>query len=64
MKDAKPAAGIVVPRTRGRPRVAEPGESVSTWLTVKEHDRVIALAKTEEVSISSLVRSLLMLHVP
>jgi hypothetical protein len=46
---------------RGRPRLQEPGTSVSTWLRPGEHDKLIKLAKDNEQSISSLVRSLLKL---
>ena len=47
---------------RGRPRNAEPSSSVSTWLTAGAHDKLIQLAQEQEVSISALVRSLLMLR--
>jgi hypothetical protein len=52
------------PRQRGRPKVDEPRASVSTWLPASEHDRLIKLAQKHEQSISSMVRSLLMLKLP
>ncbi len=55
-------------RPRGRPRDAGPSAesraSVSTWLPSGAHDRLIALAKAEERSISSVVRRLLILQLP
>jgi hypothetical protein len=46
-------------KSRGRPRVEEPRASVYTWLPAGTHDRLIALAKREEQSISATVRQLL-----
>lgn len=43
-------------RRRGRPTVQEPRSSVSTWLPVSLHDKLIELATKREVSISELVR--------
>lgn len=48
-----------MPRPRGRPRVEEPGTSVSTWLRPGEHDRLIQLAQRQDTSVSALVRSIL-----
>lgn len=48
-------------RRRGRPRVEIQGASVSTWLRPAEHDRLIQLANKHEVTVSKLVRSLLIL---
>ncbi len=45
-------------RPPGRPKATEPGSSVSTWLRPKEHDQLIQLAKQREVSVSALVRSM------
>lgn len=52
------------PRRRGRPTgsAKEPGSAVTTWLKPVEHDYLIRLAKERDQSISSLVRSLLMLR--
>ena len=50
------------PRQKGRPRVSERRSSVSTWLPAGAHDRLIALAKAEERSISSLVRHFVVLQ--
>jgi hypothetical protein len=52
------------PRKPGRPPVAEPGSSVSTWLRQSEHDRLIRLAHEHETTVSSLVRQLLKLRLP
>jgi len=48
----------------GRPRAAEPGAVVSTWVAVSEYDRVIRLARKHDMSVSTLVRSLLKLRLP
>jgi len=45
----------------GRPRNPQPSNSVSTWLPANAHDKLIQMAKQQETSISSLVRSLLIL---
>jgi hypothetical protein len=48
------------PRARGRPKTEEPaGTSVTTWLRISEYDRLMALAKREEQTLSALVRELL-----
>ena len=44
---------------RGRPRLAEPRSTVSVWLPASAHDRLIALAKREEQSLSATIRQLL-----
>jgi hypothetical protein len=51
-------------RPKGTPRVDEPRTSVSTWLPASEYDRLNRLAQKHERSISSMVRSLLMLKLP
>lgn len=50
-------------RRRGRPRVSEPRSSVSTWVPASYHDRLIKMANQKDVSVSMLVRSLLMLQI-
>lgn len=50
------------PRKRGRPRVDEPRSSVSTWVPASYHDRLIEMAAQKDVSVSMLVRSMLMLQ--
>lgn len=52
------------PNRGGRPKVDEPRASVSVWLPAKAHDRLIALAKKEEKSISATIRHLLQLRLP
>lgn len=49
---------------RGRPPGEEPGSPVMTWLRQSEHDRLIRLANSREQTVSSLVRSLLILRLP
>lgn len=48
-------------RDRGRPRAPDPGARLSTWVPVREYDRLVKLAKTRDQSLSSLVRDLLKL---
>jgi len=48
---------------RGRPRLAEPGVSVKTWLRVSEYDRLIELANSRQMKVSTLVRFLLLLDI-
>lgn len=48
---------------RGRPREEEPGNTVATWLRAGDHDRLIAIAKREEKTISALVRELVKLRI-
>jgi hypothetical protein len=54
-----------VKRPPGRPpgstKITEPSSSVSVWLPASAHDRLIALAKKEEQSISKTIRQLLKL---
>jgi hypothetical protein len=52
-----------IPR-RGRPRSAEPGVSVKTWLRESEYDKLIRLAAHRREPVSSVVRSLLILRLP
>lgn len=51
---------------RGRPRgsvsASEPGSTISVWVPVSAHDRLIERARQEDVSVSSLVRQLLILR--
>jgi hypothetical protein len=55
-------ASVQVVRPRGRPRAPEPGSSVSTWVPQAYHDRLIQLAEKHDVSVSSLVKTLLVLQ--
>lgn len=59
MSEHDPYFDIVEPRRRGRPRALEAGSSVSTWLTVADHDRLIKLAETRGESVSMTVKLLL-----
>ena len=48
------------PAKRGRPRVpeAEAGTNVSTWITRAQHDRLCAIARRTDTSVSKVVRAL------
>lgn len=47
------------PRRPGRPRAKEPRTSVCAWIPASEHDKLIALAKAKEMSVSAFVRKVL-----
>jgi hypothetical protein len=49
------------PAIRGRPRAKDPGWRVSTWLRASELDHVIKLAHDHEISVSAVLRSLVIL---
>jgi len=49
-------------RPRGRPRVEEPLERVSTRLPVPVYDQLATIAKHRETSVSMVVRQLLVLR--
>ena len=53
------AKEAVETRPPGRPPLDEKGSSVSTWLSAREHDRLIRLANEREQTVSALVRQLL-----
>lgn len=53
---------LIVGTRRGRPRVAEVSSPVSTRVPVSAHDRLIQLAKEHEVSVSAMVKSLLLVQ--
>lgn len=55
---------VPVRRGRGRPPAAEPRTSVSTWLPASYHDRLIRVARQQDVSVSAVVRQLLILRLP
>lgn len=40
----------------GRPRVADPGVPVATWLRPADYDRLIQTANAHDISVSQLVR--------
>lgn len=50
-------------RPRGRPPAQQPGSSLSTWVPVSLHDRLIEVASQREMSISALVREALVITV-
>ncbi len=46
----------------GRPRVAEPRTAVSTWLPVGTAERLYTAARAEDISVSELVRRIVVLR--
>jgi hypothetical protein len=50
---------ILGERRRGRPRVEEPQERLSTRIPTPEYDRLVKLAQKRDQSLSALVRDLL-----
>lgn len=61
---SEPSPLIVLSRRRGRPRAAEPGKSVKTWLRDSEYDRLIRVAEHHETTVSDLVRRVLLKRLP
>jgi hypothetical protein len=59
MSESDPYFDVIEPRRPGRPRKAEPGSAVMTWIPASEHDRLIQLAKMRGESVSTTVRLLL-----
>jgi hypothetical protein len=56
----RPVAVAVKPR--GRPKAVEPCTSLSVWFPCREYDRLVKIANQREQSVSSLVRSMLILR--
>lgn len=52
------------PRRRGRPPAEEPSSTISVWLFSRHHDRLVQAAKARDVSVSSLVREMLVKAYP
>jgi hypothetical protein len=46
------------PAKRGRPRAADPGSAVMTWMRASEYDQVITLARKQGITVSRLMRQL------
>lgn len=59
MNNQTDGASSLLVKRRGRPRVEEPRTAVSTWLPVRQHDRLIQLANQNEQSVSDFVRKAL-----
>lgn len=54
---------MIVGNPRGRPRVSDEScASVSTWLPGSYHDRLIEMANQKNLSVSTLVRQLLVIQ--
>lgn len=53
---------------RGRPRTVcrdqETGSTVTSYLPTVYHDRLVSLAQQRQISVSTLVRNLLILRLP
>lgn len=47
-------------RKPGRPKADEPSSSVSTWMRVREHDALVKLARRCDLSVSAVVRALIL----
>jgi hypothetical protein len=58
------AAPVAKGRGPGRPRTTEPMVPVTTWVREREYDRLCRLANQNDVKVSSLIRSLLILRLP
>jgi len=43
-------------RPPGRPRSAVPGSTVSTWVPASDHDKLVALARRRDTSVSEMLR--------
>jgi hypothetical protein len=54
--------GVQSPRQRGRPRVEEPLERVSTRLPLGVYDQLVRAANQRETSVSMLVRQLIVMR--
>ena len=48
-----------VPKRGGRPRADTPGASVSTWMPVTYHDRLVKMADARGLSVSRLVKQMI-----
>lgn len=53
---------VVTKRGRGRPPSDRSCASVSTWMPEEYHDRLIKMANERRISVSGLVRHLLVLQ--
>jgi hypothetical protein len=49
---------------RGRPPAKEQGAALTTWVRISEYEKLVRLANRKETSVSSLVRSLLLMKLP
>jgi hypothetical protein len=49
------------PRKGGRPRVDEPGHSLTTYVRTSDYDRLVRLALKHDRTVAALVRELLKL---
>lgn len=50
------------PRRGGRPRADVPGSALTTWIPSSYHDRLIAMANARHMSVSGMVRQILILR--
>lgn len=59
MDEHQEPALIVPPRKRGRPRAREPKSAVMAWVPTTTHDQLAHLALRDGVSVSSLLREVI-----
>ena len=56
--------GVREGRPRGRPRVAEPLEPVSTRVPLHVYDQLVRTATARDVSVANLLRQIIILRLP
>lgn len=52
------------PRPLGRPKAAEKGVAVMSWIKAGEYDKLVKLANQREATVSATVRALLTRRLP
>lgn len=62
-EDSVMVMGSAQRRRRGRPRVDEPMERVSTRLPVKDYDKLAKFASVKGTSVAAIVRRLLRVRI-
>lgn len=56
--------GVLETRGRGRPRVEEPLERVSTRLPVPVYDQLVRVANAQETSVADVMRQIVIVGLP
>ena len=51
------------PSRRGRPHAPEPFTPLTTWIPLQSYDALVAEARRDGQTLSSLVKSILLLHI-
>lgn len=62
MADGDTEASMNEARRRGRPPAQERYSSVSTWVPTRYHDRLIDMANQRGMSVSGLVKQIIVLR--